>query len=281
MAESVPIVLSFSGGKDSVLAAARLRAGGWEISALLAAFVADERSLVMHGVPETLIASQAASLGLPLAPLLLPRDPPNAIYEECLAEALAPYRAAGVRHVAFGDLFLTDIRAYRDALMARLGFESVYPLWNENTRALADAFVREGYCGVTVCVDASRLSPEWVGRDLDASFFASLPPDIDPCGENGEFHSFVYGGPGFFYPVRFDRSAPRSAGRFHYCDLRARSANNTCPRCGTFFECGVKTGVDPCWCATLPPITPSTLTDRCLCPRCLQALIAESAIARR
>jgi len=269
-----PVVLSFSGGKDSILALAALHAAGWEIRAALACFAADDHALVAHGVPEQLVSLQAASLGIALARMTVPRDPPNTIYEAQLADALAPYRAQGVRHVVFGDLFLADIKAYRDELITRLGFEPVYPLCGENTRALADGFVRAGYRGVTVCVDASKLGPEWVGREMDAAFFAELPQGIDPCGENGEFHSFVWDGPGFFYPVRFERATSRRTGGFHYCELSSVSGT-TCASCGAIFECGAKAGAERCWCATLPSIAPDASRPDCLCPSCLRRLVAQ------
>ncbi len=268
-----PVVLSFSGGKDSVLALERLRADGWDVRALLAAFVENDDTLVMHGVPERLVALQAASLGVPLVPFRVPRESANAVYEARLAAALEPFRAQGVRHVAFGDLFLEDIKTYRDTLMARLGFEPVYPLWHANTRELAERFVAAGYRGLAICIDTGKLAPEWVGRELDASFFAGLPPDADPCGENGEFHSFVYDGPGFFYPVRFERRAGAARGRFAYGVLRSL-AGEACARCGATFECGMKAGVERCWCATFPPTKPSTAFASCLCPRCLRDEIA-------
>ena len=268
-----PVVLSFSGGKDSVLALERLRADGWDVRAVLASIVEDDDTLVMHGVPERLVALQTASLGVPLVTLRVPREPSNAVYEARLAEALEPFRAQGVRHVAFGDLFLADIKAYRDALMARLGFEPVYPLWHEDTRALAKRFVAAGYRGVAICVDTERLAPEWAGRELDASFFGTLPAGVDPCGENGEFHTFVYDGPGFFYLVRFERAAGPARGRFAYATLRPLSGE-ACARCGATFECGMKAGVERCWCASLPPIAPSAAFASCLCPRCLHDEIA-------
>jgi len=268
-----PIVLSFSGGKDSVLALGRLRGLGWDVRAVLAASIADDHTLVMHGVPEQLVALQAASLAVAFASFAVPRGAANAVYETQLAQALAPFRAAGVRHVAFGDLFLADIKAYRDALMARLGFEPVYPLWGEDTRALAHRFLRDGHRAVTVCVDASRLGPDWAGRELDASFLADLPAGVDPCGENGEFHSFVYDGPGWLYPVQFERSGPRRLGGFHYCDLRPLDAS-TCARCGATFECGLSAGRGQCWCATLPAVAPDRALATCLCPRCVHAVIA-------
>jgi uncharacterized protein (TIGR00290 family) len=266
---SDPVVLSYSGGKDSVFALAALRADGWDVRAALAAFTADDRALVMHRVPERLIELQTASLAVPIARFLVPRDAPNAVYEAELAAALAPFRSQGVRHVAFGDLFLAEIKDYRDALMARLGFEPVYPLWGRDTESLAECFVREGYRGITVCVDGSKLAGEWAGREMDAAFFANLPAGVDLCGENGEFHSFVYDGPGFSYPVRFTRGEPFTAGSFHYCRLCPLSGE-ACGRCGAIFECGMKAGVEPCWCANLPALAPNAAWRTCLCPRCLR-----------
>jgi uncharacterized protein (TIGR00290 family) len=267
-----PVILSFSGGKDSVLALARLRGSrNWDVRALLATFVEGERTLAMHEVPERLVALQAASLGVPLVAMRVPRSPSNGVYERALATVLKPLREQGVRHIAFGDLFLADIKAYRDAALARLGFEPVYPLWAADTRALAAAFVRDGYRGTTVCVDGSKLGAEWAGRELDASFFAALPAGIDPCGENGEFHSFVHGGPGFAYPVRFERGTTRTRQGFHFAAL-APISGESCARCGATFECGMKAGVAHCWCAELPPVAIDFSLAGCLCPRCLRAL---------
>src|SRR5262245_46841700 len=222
----------------------------------------------MHRVPDRLIELQVSSLGLPLVRLAVPRDAPNSVYEAQLTEALTPFRAQGVRHVAFGDLFLADIKAYRDALMARLGFEPVYPLWGEGTSVVADRFVRDGYRAVAVCVDAAKLDLSWAGREMDEAFFADLPPNVDPCGENGEFHSFVYDGPEFFYRVEFERSTPNSVGGFHYCNLRPHPGE-ACVRCGALFECGMKAGRSRCWCVTVAPVVPNDTWTSCLCPRCL------------
>lgn len=272
-----PVVLSFSGGKDSVLALARLRASGrWDVRGLLATFVAGERTLAMHEVPERLVALQASSLAVPLFAIAVPRSPSNAAYEHALATALAPLHEQGVRHVAFGDLFLADIKAYRDALLPRLGFAPVYPLWGTETRALAAEFVRDGYRGVTVCVDGSKLGAEWAGRELDAPFFAALPAGIDPCGENGEFHSFVHDGPGFAYPVRFERGDVQTRGGFHFATL-APISGERCARCGATFECGMKAGVEHCWCADLPAVTIDAALAGCLCPRCLRAAAGKPA----
>lgn len=272
-----PVVLASSGGKDSVLALAALRASGaWDVRALLATILEGEGMLAMHEVPERLVALQASSLALPLVRVTVPRRPSNAVYEARLATALAPLRAEGIRHVAFGDLFLADVRAYRDALLARLGFEPVYPLWLRDTRALADQFVRERYRGVTVCVDAARLGAEWTGREMDTTFFASLPRGVDPCGEHGEFHSFVYDGPGFAYPIRFSCGVTTTRGAFHFAPLAAISGDR-CARCGATFECGMKAGAERCWCAASPTVPIEAALVGCLCPRCL----ADGASARR
>ena len=268
-----PVVLSFSGGKDSVLALERLRAEGRDVRAALASIVEDDDTLAMHGVPGRLVALQAASLGVPFVPLPLPREPSNAVYEARLAAALEPFRAQGVRHVAFGDLFLDDVKAYRDALLGRLGFEPVYPLWHADTRALADQFVAAGYRGVVICVDTAQLAAEWAGRELEAVFFAGLPAGVDPCGENGEFHTFVYDGPGFFYPVRFARAGGSARGRFAHVALQPLSGE-ACARCGATFECGMKAGVERCWCTAFPPTAPDAAFTNCLCPRCLRDAIA-------
>src|SRR5512145_716097 len=230
----------------------------------------------MHEVPERLVALQASSLGVPLITMHVPRSPSNAVYEERLAAALAPLRAQDVRHAAFGDLFLADIKAYRDALMTRLGFEPVYPLWGADTGALADAFACNGYRGVTVCVDGSKLGPEWVARDLDAAFFAALPAGIDPCGEHGEFHTFVHDGPAFAYPVRFERRATQTRGGFHFAALTPLSGG-ACARCAATFECGMKAGVAHCWCADVPPAAIDAALAGCLCPRCLRELAGARA----
>jgi hypothetical protein len=159
-------------------------------------------------------------------------------------------------------------------LTARLGIEPVYPLWGADTRALAQAFVRDGYRGITVCVDATKLDATWASREMDAAFFAALPTGIDPCGERGEFHSFVHDGPGFAYPVRFERCAAGLRNGFHYAAL-APLSGEACARCGAAFECGMKAGVEHCWCVDAPPVAIDPALAGCLCPRCLRALAGE------
>jgi len=273
---SAPVALAFSGGKDSVLALAALRgAGGRDVRRLLATVNEDDDTLVMHGVPGELLERQAASLGVPLLRVPVPRQPTNHAYESRMAAALARLAGEGIAEVAFGDLFLAEVRAYRDAMLARAGFAGVYPLWGRDTRALAAEFRRAGYRAVAVCVDTEQLPGAFAGRDLDRSFFDDLPAGIDPCGENGEFHSFVYDGPGFACPVRFARRSEPTAGRFRYCRLEPLEATR-CARCGAAFECGMATGLDACWCAARPPVAAIDPAAGCYCPRCLAAAGAAS-----
>ncbi len=235
---------------------------------MLVTLTDDDHTVVMHGVPQALIAQQASSLGLPLSPVDVPRSPANDVYESRMAAALARLRSEGVRHIAFGDIFLEDVRAYRERMLALGNFIGVYPLWGRDSRDLAVTFRRDGYRGIAVCVDGQRLPHEFAGRDLDEFFFADLPADVDACGENGEFHSFVYDGPGFSYPVRFTRHLLPPAERFHYCTI-APLAIDRCARCGAPFECGMQAGLAECWCAKLPPIAPTDAAAGCYCPRCL------------
>lgn len=273
---ATPIVLAFSGGKDSVLALAALRAAGaHEVRALLSTVNEDDGTLVMHGVPMTLLEQQAASLGVPLVTIRVPRQPADGVYESRMADALARLAAEGIAEVAFGDLYLEEVRAYRDGMLARAGFAGAYPLWGRDTRALATEFRRSGYRAIAVCVDGQQLPATFAGRDLDQSFFDDLPPTTDPCGENGEFHSFVYDGPGFAFPIRFTRRPMPPGERFHYCALEP-AGGSVCARCGALFECGMEAGLGTCWCARLPPIAPSHPASGCFCPRCLAEVSSES-----
>ncbi|MGB8434414.1 MAG: cysteine-rich CWC family protein [Burkholderiales bacterium] len=264
-----PVILASSGGKDSVLALAALRAvSDWDVRGILVTVTDEDDAVVMHEVPRALVAQQASSLGLNLHAVSVPRNPANDVYEARMASALARLRSEGVRHIAFGDIFLAEVRDYRERMLARGDFIGVYPLWGRDSRELAHTFRRDGYQAIAVCVDGHRVPREFAGRDLDESFFAELPADVDPCGENGEFHSFVYDGPPFRYPVRFSKKIPPPAERFHHCTLIPATFDR-CARCGAPFECGMQAGLAECWCAQLPPIAPPDAAASCYCPRCL------------
>jgi uncharacterized protein (TIGR00290 family) len=213
------ILMAWSGGKDSCVALHELQGGGHEIVALMTTVTADYERISMHGVRRELLAQQAAALGVPLHEVFIPVAASNDIYEAAMAEGLAVHRTAGVETVAFGDLFLEDIRAYRDAMMAKNGMAAVYPVWGHDTRAFMQDFIAAGFKAVIVCVDLARLDLSFAGRPLDAALLADLPPDVDPCGENGEFHTFVFDGPNFARPVDIVVGERVSRDGFGFCDL--------------------------------------------------------------
>ena len=217
------MLVAWSGGKDSALALREIRSDTrFRVAALLTTVTAEYDRISMHGVRRTLLRRQAESLGLPLEEVWISPGASNDAYEVNMAAALASLRArtSGLDTVVFGDLFLADIRAYRERMLARIGMRGLFPLWLRDTRALAHDFVRLGYRAVLVCVDATQLAGEFAGREFDADLLRDLPPGVDPCGENGEFHTFVYAGPGLRPPVRHERGpVVVRDGRFVYCDL--------------------------------------------------------------
>ena len=215
-----PVILSWSGGKDSALALARLKADtGVEVAGLLTTITRDFDRISMHGVRRALLEAQAARLGLPLVTNHIEAGASNADYEAGMAETFATLRARGVETVAFGDLFLEDIRAYRDRLLAEHGMRPLYPVWRRDTDVLVREFIAAGFRAVLCCVDPRQLDPAFVGREIDAAFLADLPAGVDPCGENGEFHSFVFDGPDFSAPVPFTRGEIVERGGFWFADL--------------------------------------------------------------
>ncbi len=173
----------------------------------------------MHGVRESLLVRQAAAVGVPLLRVELPPFPPNAVYESAVGSVLERLRSQGVRYAVFGDLFLEDIRAYREQLVGRHRMRGVFPLWGRPTRELAGEMVESGLEARIVCVDRQQLSARWTGHSFDRPFLRGLPPTVDPCGENGEFHTFVTAGPMLAarVPVRIVRRW--TAGRFARVDL--------------------------------------------------------------
>ena len=215
-----PILLSWSGGKDSALALHSLRASeDFEPAGLLATVTEEDRRIGVHGVRHELLERQAESIGLPLHEVLIPRECPNAIYEERLAAVLREIQAQGIHHLAFGDLFLEDIRHYREKQMSALGLEAVFPLWGLDTARLARLFIHLGFEAVLVCVNGEHLDPAFVGRAFDRDLLRDLPAVVDPCGENGEFHTFVDSGPIFAAPIAVALGEIRDEGRFVFRDL--------------------------------------------------------------
>ena len=194
--------LSWSGGKDSALALQSLRAAaGAGPAALITTVTADHDRVSMHGVRRALLRAQAASIGAALVEVTIPAGASNDVYERRFAEALHAPALEGVAEIAFGDLFLADIRSYREAQCAAAGRRARFPLWHDDTAALARRFVADGFDARIVCVDPAQLARSFAGRRFDAALLDDLPPSVDPCGERGEFHTFVSRGPGFASPV--------------------------------------------------------------------------------
>jgi uncharacterized protein (TIGR00290 family) len=190
--------VSWSSGKDSAFALRAARAEGIPVAGLLTTVEVGSARVPVHGVEQALVAAQAAALGLPLHTVALPWPCPNAVYRDRMRAALAD---AGVDRLVFGDLFLRDIRAFRQELLAGSGVTPVFPLWESDTTALAAEMVGSGLRAVVTAVDLGQ-APAWLaGRRFDHRFLSELPPTVDPCGERGEFHTFVVDGPGFAAPV--------------------------------------------------------------------------------
>ncbi|MDA0368464.1 MAG: adenine nucleotide alpha hydrolase [Proteobacteria bacterium] len=192
------ILLSWSSGKDSAWSLYRLRTGtDYEVVGLLTTVTEPYERVSMHGVRRNVLKAQAAAAGLPLIEVLIPAPSPNEIYEERMAAAMAGARDDTIGTVAFGDLFLEDIREYRESKLATVGMRAVFPLWLEPTEGLAREMVAGGLRAMVVCVDPRQLDASFAGRNYDEAFLRDLPPGVDPCGENGEFHTLVVGGPIF------------------------------------------------------------------------------------
>jgi uncharacterized protein (TIGR00290 family) len=212
--------LSWSGGKDSALALHALRnRPGPAPSALLTTVTADFERVSMHGVRRELLARQAQAAGLPLIEVEIPAACSNDVYEQRMGQALAepPLREAPT--VAFGDLFLADVRTYREAQLAAAGKRAIFPLWGKDTRTLANDFIAAGFEAILVCVDPAKLDPSFAGRKFDHRLLIELPPGVDPCGENGEFHTFVHRGPVFAGPIACRTGEIVTRDGFVFCDL--------------------------------------------------------------
>lgn len=197
-------LLSWSSGKDSAWALHRLRAlDEVEVVGLVTSFNQAAERVAMHAVRETLVEAQAAAAGLPLWPVQLPWPCSNDDYAARMRELINRARASGITHMAFGDLYLQDIRAYREQQLADTGITPLFPLWGtaDDTRALAREMLHGGLRAVLTCVDPRQLDASFCGREFDAALLGELPPTVDPCGENGEFHTFCHAGPMFAAPI--------------------------------------------------------------------------------
>lgn len=214
-------LFTWSGGKDSVMALYELqKVGNYEISALLTTVTKDYDRVSMHGVRRVLLEQQAHSLGYPLEQVLISKDASNEEYEAKMQEILEIYLEAGVSAVAFGDIFLEDLKKYREENLSKIGMKAIFPVWKGNTAELVHTFIDLGFKAVVTCIDSKVLDKGFVGRPFDEQFLSDLPSNVDPCGENGEFHSFVYDGPIFRESLSYKLGdVVLRDNRFYFCDL--------------------------------------------------------------
>lgn len=220
---TTPVILSWSGGKESALALHALSQDtAVSVVGLLTTITAEYDRVSIHGVRRSLLRAQATRLGFPLFESRLKPASSNAEYEAAFHASLSEIRRAqpAVAHIAFGDLFLEDVRAYRERLLADSGWTPLFPIWGQDTSALARRFIDDGFAARLVCVDTTQLDPAFAGRSFDTELLADLPKVVDPCGERGEFHTFVSDGPMFGEAIPYEcGERVLRDGRFMYCDL--------------------------------------------------------------
>jgi len=215
------VLFIWSGGKDSALALYELRkTQRYGIAALLTTVTEDYDRISMHGVRRALLEQQALSLNIPLDIAYITKDSSNEEFEARMKEKLLQYKSRGISSVVFGDIFLEDLRKYREDNLAQVGMQALFPIWKWDTDELAHTFIALGFKAVITCVDSQSLDKKFVGRAFDKRFLSELPPGVDPCGENGEFHSFVHAGPIFSESICFRKGeVVLRDNRFYFCDL--------------------------------------------------------------
>lgn len=214
------IVISWSGGKDSALALYKvLKEEKYVVDSLLTTITEGYNRISIHGVRETLLEEQAKSLGIPLRKVSIPQNSSNDIYQERMNEKLTQIKSEGIHTIMFGDIFLEDVRRYREEMMDKVDLKAVFPLWGQSTNQLINEFLILGFETVTTCIDTEKLTVQFLGRVIDESFISELPKNADPCGENGEFHTFTYAGPIFTKRIEVTVGEKVDKERFHFCEL--------------------------------------------------------------
>jgi len=197
-------VFNWSGGKDSSLSLYRLlKTKEYDIKYLLTSVNSQFQRISMHGVRIALLEEQAKSIGIPLYQLMIPEMPSMEIYDQMMAETLRKFKDEGIDYSIYGDIFLEDLKKYREEQLAKVDMKGVFPIWKESTSQLIRDFIDSGFKAVLVCVNEKYLDKSFAGRLIDKNFLKALPKNVDPCGENGEYHSFVYNGPIFKRPIKF------------------------------------------------------------------------------
>jgi uncharacterized protein (TIGR00290 family) len=225
MGEQERVVLCWSGGKDSALALHHLqRSGEFKIVALFTTIARGYNRISHHGVRTELLEDQADALQTPLHKLYVSNQCTNNEYEMQMKQAMLDYLNDGVDTVAFGDIFLEDLRAYREKNLADVGMKAVFPLWKRDTPKLVEEFINDGFKARLCCVDGTKLPRDFAGRTIDRSLVEDLPPTVDPCGENGEFHSFVFDGPIFHRSVPIALGETVSRDTRYFADLLLQPA---------------------------------------------------------
>jgi uncharacterized protein (TIGR00290 family) len=214
-------IVGWSGGKDSALALYEiLKTDKYEVFELLTTLTRDYDRISIHGVRRELLDQQAKSMELPIEKMFISKNASNEEYERELLRILAKHRDKGVFSVVFGDIFLEEVRKYREQMLSRIGMKCIFPLWKRDTPELALSFINNGFKAVITNVDSSFLGKEYAGRMFNEQLLYDLPPNVDPCGENGEFHSFVFDGPIFHDRIFFKKGKTvLKENRFYYCDL--------------------------------------------------------------
>jgi uncharacterized protein (TIGR00290 family) len=213
-------VMAWSGGKDSACALWRLQQDRrYDVTGLLTTLTEGFGRISMHGVRRELLAAQAEALGLPVYEVWVPQGASNAVYEERMGAVVRQMISDGAGAVAFGDLFLEDVRAYREKMLAPTGLEPLFPLWGAPTAALARRVIADGFRAVLACVDPRAVPAEFAGREYDETLLGEMPKEADPCAERGEFHTFVYDAPNFAAPIAFTRGEIVEREGFVFADL--------------------------------------------------------------
>jgi uncharacterized protein (TIGR00290 family) len=215
------VLLSWSGGKDGVLALRELQKNGnFQIVALVTTITKGYDRVSMHGIRRILLEQQAASIGIHLEKIFISDNASNEEYESKFSEVVLEYKKMGINSVVFGDIFLEDIRRYREDLLRGIGMSGLFPIWAKNSMELANLFITSGFKAVITCVDSGVIDKSFAGREYDEQFLSDLPAGVDPCGENGEFHTFVYAGHIFKIPIIFVKGeVVLRDNRFYHCVL--------------------------------------------------------------
>jgi uncharacterized protein (TIGR00290 family) len=214
-------IFTWSGGKDSALALFELKkTGDYKIEAMLTTVTKEYGRVSMHGYPTELLEQQAETMDIKLEIMTIPKDCSNDDYDNIMRSVLEKYMKQGINEIIFGDIFIEDVRKYRENNLAKIGMKGVFPLWKKDTKMMAKQFIELGFKAVVTCIDTKVLGKSFVGREFNNEFLVELPESVDPCGENGEFHTFVYNGPFFKNQISFKRGEiVLREDRFYYCDL--------------------------------------------------------------